>query len=74
MAISLFLILEKKVSEEHKLFQFVFGTSNLNEILENFINYTNSQDISIEEFTIKRPTLEDIFLKLTGKEFRVHEI
>ncbi|MFX1457367.1 MAG: ABC transporter ATP-binding protein [Promethearchaeota archaeon] len=67
------IILEKKVSEQHKLFQFIFKTSDLKEILDQFINYTNSHDISIEEFTIKRPTLEDIFLKLTGKEFRDNE-
>lgn len=64
------IILEKKISEQHRLFQFIFETSDLKEILEKFINYTNSHDISIDEFTIKRPTLEDIFLKLTGKGFR----
>ncbi|MFW9971461.1 MAG: ABC transporter ATP-binding protein [Candidatus Odinarchaeota archaeon] len=67
------IILEKQISEQHKLFQLIFNTSDLKEILEKFINYTNSHDISIEEFTIKRPTLEDIFLKLTGKEFRDNE-
>lgn len=67
------IILEKQVSEQHRLFQFIFDTSEIKEILEKFINYTNSHDISIEEFTIKRPTLEDIFLKLTGKEFRDNE-
>lgn len=67
------IILEKQVSEQHKLFQFVFDTSNLNDVLEKFINYTNSHNISIDEFTIKKPTLEDVFLKLTGKEFRDNE-
>ena len=67
------IILEKQISEQHKLFQFVFGTFDLNEILEKFINYTNSHNISIDEFTIKKPTLEDVFLKLTGKEFRDNE-
>ncbi len=67
------ITLEKQISEQHRLFQFIFDISDLKKLLERFINYTNTHDISIEEFTIKRPTLEDIFLKLTGKEFRDNE-
>ncbi|MFX1489632.1 MAG: ABC transporter ATP-binding protein, partial [Promethearchaeota archaeon] len=67
------IISEKKVSEQHKIVQILFDTSKLKDLLEKFINYTNSNNISIDEFTIKKPTLEDIFLKLTGKEFRDSE-
>lgn len=67
------IISEKKVSEQHKIVQILFDTSKLKDLLEKFIHYTNSNNISIDEFTIKKPTLEDVFLKLTGKEFRDSE-
>ncbi|MFX1239481.1 MAG: ABC transporter ATP-binding protein, partial [Promethearchaeota archaeon] len=64
------IIIEKDLSETHSFFQIMFESNNIEEIIEKFLEYTKSHDIPIEEFVFKKPTLEDIFLKLTGKEFR----
>ena len=39
-------------------------------LLENLLNISKEQDIPILGMTVKTPSLEDVFLKLTGKEFR----
>ncbi|MHA1327637.1 MAG: ABC transporter ATP-binding protein [Promethearchaeota archaeon] len=64
------IISEKVLSKTHVLLQIIFETSNITELFEKFISFTRKKGINIEEFTIKRPTLEDVFIKLTGKEFR----
>ncbi len=64
------VISEKDMSERHVILQIIFDTTHIEEIFEKFIAYTKANDIPIEEFTIKRPNLEDVFIKLTGKEFR----
>lgn len=64
------IIMEKNLSETHSFFQIMFESNNIEEIIEKFLGYTKSHNIPIEEFVFKKPTLEDIFLKLTGKEFR----
>jgi len=64
------VISEKDMSERHVILQIIFDTTHVEEIFEKFIAYTKANDIPIEEFTIKRPDLEDVFIKLTGKEFR----
>jgi len=64
------VISEKDMSERHVILQIIFDTTHIEEIFEKFIAYTKANDIPIEEFTIKRPDLEDVFIKLTGKEFR----
>jgi ABC-2 type transport system ATP-binding protein len=64
------VISEKDVSEKHVLLQIIFDTVHIEDIFEKFIAYTKANDIPIEEFTLKRPNLEDVFIKLTGKEFR----
>jgi ABC-2 type transport system ATP-binding protein len=64
------IMIEKNLSETHSFFQIMFESNNIEEIIEKFLGYTKSHNIPIEEFVFKKPTLEDIFLKLTGKEFR----
>ena len=32
--------------------------------------YLRTKSIPLQEFVLKTPNLEDIFIKLTGKEFR----
>ncbi len=64
------ILMEKSLSETHSFFQIMFESNNIEEIIEQFLVYTKSHNIHIEEFVFKKPTLEDIFLKLTGKEFR----
>ncbi len=64
------ILMEKKLSETHSFFQIMFESNNIEEIIEKFLTYTKAHNIPIEEFVFKKPTLEDIFLKLTGKEFR----
>ena len=64
------IISEKNMSEKHVILQIIFDTIHTEEIFEKFIAYTKANDIPIEEFTLKRPNLEDVFIKLTGKEFR----
>ncbi len=61
---------EKQISEEESLFRITFQSKNLQDILEQFLAHARKSNISIEEFTLKKSTLEDVFLKLTGKEFR----
>ncbi len=64
------IIMEKNLSETDSFFQIMFESNNIEDIIEKFLGYTKSHNIPIEEFIFKKPTLEDIFLKLTGKEFR----
>jgi ABC-2 type transport system ATP-binding protein len=64
------IISEKSVSDTHVLLQVVFNTPKIDYIFSEFISYIKEHGIKIEEFTLKRPNLEDVFLKLTGKEFR----
>ncbi|MFX1310390.1 MAG: ABC transporter ATP-binding protein [Promethearchaeota archaeon] len=64
------ILMEKKLSETYSFFQIMFESNIIEEIIEKFLAYTKSHNIPIEEFVLKKPTLEDIFLKLTGKEFR----
>ena len=64
------IISEKNVSDTHILLQIVFNTPKIDYIFSEFISYIKENGIQIEEFTLKRPNLEDVFLKLTGKEFR----
>ncbi len=64
------ILTENKISETHSFFQIMFESSSIEEILEKFLAYAKTHKIPIEEFVFKKPTLEDIFLKLTGKEFR----
>ncbi len=64
------IISEKDVSEKHVLLQIIFNTIQTEEIFGKFIAYAKTNNIPIEEFTLKRPNLEDVFIKLTGKEFR----
>lgn len=64
------IISEKNLSEKHIFLQIIFDTINTEEIFEKFIGYAKINKIPIEEFTLKRPNLEDVFIKLTGKEFR----
>jgi ABC-2 type transport system ATP-binding protein len=64
------IVTEKNVSEKDVLLQLVFDTTNIESIFQEFISYTKAHNISISEFTLKRPNLEDVFIKLTGKEFR----
>ena len=54
----------------HVLLQVVFNTPKIDYIFSEFISYIKENGIQIEEFTLKRPNLEDVFLRLTGKEFR----
>ena len=64
------IISEKNVSDTHILLQIVFNTPKIDYIFSEFISYIKENGMQIEEFTLKRPNLEDVFLKLTGKEFR----
>ena len=64
------VISEKVMSEKHVILQIIFDTIHTEEIFGKFIAYAKANDIPIEEFTLKRPNLEDVFIKLTGKEFR----
>jgi ABC-2 type transport system ATP-binding protein len=64
------IISKKNLSDTHILLQVVFNTPKIDYIFSEFISYIKENGIQIEEFTLKRPNLEDVFLKLTGKEFR----
>jgi ABC-2 type transport system ATP-binding protein len=64
------IISKKELSDTHVLLQIIFDTPKIDSIFSDFLTYTKKHNISIEEFTLKRPNLEDVFLKLTGKEFR----
>lgn len=61
---------KKKLNEEETIFRIKLQSENLHRLLENFLAKTRIQSIRIDEFVLKKPTLEDIFLKLTGKELR----
>ena len=43
---------------------------NFEENFPKLLNFINSRDVSIEEMKIRKPTLEDVFLKLTGRRIR----
>lgn len=64
------IVSKKDLSDTHVLLQVVFETPKIEDIFSEFIKYTKEKGILIQEFTLKRPNLEDVFLKLTGKEFR----
>ena len=64
------ILSEKNVSDKEVLLQIILDTNEIETVFEKFISYTKTHNISIGEFTLKRPNLEDVFLKLTGKEFR----
>ncbi len=61
---------EESLSQKHIFFEISVKTKDLKEILAEFLKYFTSRQIKVEEIVLKKPTLEDIFLKLTGKEFR----
>lgn len=64
------LLSKRSITDFESRVQIMFETSSIEHILENFLNYAKSNEIPLNEFVLKKPTLEDIFLKLTGKEFR----
>lgn len=64
------MIFEKKLDNSNMLVGFLVKTNQVEVILEQFIIYSRAHGIPLQELTMKTPNLEDIFLKLTGKEFR----
>ncbi|MHA1720024.1 MAG: ATP-binding cassette domain-containing protein [Promethearchaeota archaeon] len=62
-------ILSKRESGDRTKFKLKSGQST-QFLLENLLNISKEQDIPILGMTVKTPSLEDVFLKLTGKEFR----
>ena len=51
--------------------QLTFEVSNGEEFLPNFVREFGTRIVSI---SLRRPTLEDVFLKLTGREIREEEV
>ncbi len=43
---------------------------NFEENLPSLLNFINSRDLKMKEMKIRKPTLEDVFLKLTGRRIR----
>jgi len=55
---------------EHENLTYVLTTSNSQATLDELFDMSRKGHITIEELTVKRATLEDVFLKLTGHQLR----
>ena len=60
----------KNLIKTHIKYQYNIWTSNLLSCLKNLINFSNESNNPIENMSIHRITLEDVFLKLTSRELR----
>jgi ABC-2 type transport system ATP-binding protein len=50
--------------------RFILYTNTMQTTLEAVLAYANQQDIPLTDLQVRTPTLEDVFLDLTGREFR----
>lgn len=50
--------------------RFILYTNTMQPTLEAVLAYANQQDIPLTDLQVRTPTLEDVFLELTGHEFR----
>ena len=50
--------------------RFILYTNTMQPTLEAVLVYANQQNIPLTDLQVRTPTLEDVFLDLTGREFR----
>jgi ABC-2 type transport system ATP-binding protein len=50
--------------------RFILYTNKMQPTLEAVLAYANQQNIPLTDLQVRMPTLEDVFLDLTGREFR----
>jgi len=50
--------------------RFIINTKESSRVLKKLTQYSDENNINIENISVRKATLEDVFLKLTGKELR----
>lgn len=55
---------------EQENITYMLTSTNPQATLDQFFSFARSRNLKIEELTLKRATLEDVFLKLTGHQLR----
>ncbi|MFP4662256.1 MAG: ABC transporter ATP-binding protein [Halanaerobiales bacterium] len=67
-------LLEKDIAERHSMESeedhIILYTDDVPETIKGLINYTESKDKMIDDIMVRHATLEDVFLKLTGRGIR----
>jgi ABC-2 type transport system ATP-binding protein len=50
--------------------RYIIYTSSMQTTLESLLSYASSKGITLTDLQMRTPTLEDVFLELTGRELR----
>jgi len=59
-----------RIGYEEKLNRFILYSKDIKKLMTNLINYSKSTKKEIDDITIRQASLEDVFIKLTGRGIR----
>ena len=59
-----------RIGYDEKLNRFILYSKDIKKLMTNLINYSKSTKKEIDDITIRQASLEDVFIKLTGRGIR----
>mgnify|MGYP006287107755 CR=1 FL=1 len=60
----------ERIGYEENLSRFILYTKDVTELMTNLINYSKKSKKEIDDITVRQASLEDVFIKLTGRGIR----
>lgn len=60
----------ERIGYEEKLNRFILYSKDIKKLMTNLINYSKRTKKEIDDITIRQASLEDVFIKLTGRGIR----